>query len=230
MISILWATVIAFILAIMMYLFQKISTVTEIMDSIMVGAKTMIYATLILVSVWSIGSICKELGTAPYIVSVLEGVMSPVALPVLTFIISAFIALCTGTSWGTMAIVTPIVIPLAVSVDASLIIVICSVLTGAVIGDHCSPISDTTVISSTFSGSDHIDHVKTQMPYALIVSLVDAICYIFAGIGVPVLIDLIIGIFLLYLILQVLYVSSARKLGIAFPLPEWKSKSIKEKD
>jgi Na+/H+ antiporter NhaC len=230
MISILWATVIAFVLAMVMYLFQKISTVAEIMDSFMGGAKTMIYAALILVSAWSIGSICKELGTAPYIVSALEGVMSPIALPVLTFIISAFIALCTGTSWGTMAIVTPIVIPLAVSVDASLIIVISSVLTGAVMGDHCSPISDTTVMSSTFSGSDHIDHVRTQMPYALTVALVAAICYILAGIGIPAIIDLIIGIALLYLILRIFSASSARKLGITSPLPEWKPKSIKEKD
>jgi Na+/H+ antiporter NhaC len=228
MTSILWATIIAFVLAIIMYLFQKISTIAEIMDSFMDGAKTMIYATLILISAWSIGSICAELGTAPYVVNAVKGVLSPIVLPVITFLISAFIATCTGTSWGTMAIVTPIVIPLAVAIGVPLPIAISSVLTGAVMGDHCSPISDTTVMSSTFSGSDHIDHVKTQMPYALIITLVAAICYILAGIGVPVLIDLIVGIVLLYLLLLILSVISARQLGIKFPLPEWKENTKKE--
>lgn len=230
MLSILYGTIIAFVLAMVMYLFQKIASIAEIMDSFMEGAKMMIYATLILISAWSIGSICKELGTAAYVVSAVEGVMSPIALPIITFILSAFIAICTGTSWGTMAIVTPIVIPLAVSIGTPLPIAISAVLTGAVMGDHCSPISDTTVMSSTFSGSDHIDHVKTQMPYALTVALVAAICYILAGIGIPAIIDLIIGIALLYLILRIFSASSARKLGITFPLPEWKPKSIKEKD
>jgi len=228
MISILWATVIAFVLAMVMYLSQRIAGIIEIMDSFMDGAKMMIYAILIMISAWSIGSICSELGTAPYIVSVLEGVMSPVALPLLTFIISAFIAFCTGTSWGTMAIVTPIVIPLAVSIDASLPVAISAVLTGAVMGDHCSPISDTTVMSSTFAGSDHIDHIKTQIPYVLTIVVVAVICYILVGIGIPVIIDLIIGVALLYLILRVLSASSARTLGITFPLPEWKPKNIKD--
>lgn len=230
MLSILYGTIIAFVIAMVMYLFQKVASVAEIMDSFMSGARMMVYATLILISAWSIGSICKELGTAPYIVSSLEGVMSPVALPVLTFIISAFIALATGTSWGTMAIVTPIVIPLAVSIGTPLPIVISAVLTGAVMGDHCSPISDTTVMSSTFAGSDHIDHVKTQLPYAITVALIAAICYVLAGIGVPIILDLIIGIGALYGTLMVLSNRSAKSQGITFPLPVWKSKTIKEKD
>jgi len=230
MLSILYGTIIAFVLAMVMYLFQKIASVAEIMDSFMEGARMMVYATLILISAWSIGSICSELGTAAYVVSAVEGVMSPIALPIITFILSAFIALATGTSWGTMAIVTPLVIPLAVSIGTPLPIAISAVLTGAVMGDHCSPISDTTVMSSTFSGSDHIDHVKTQLPYAIVVALIAAICYILAGIGLPVLIDLIIGIGILYGTLMVLSNISAKSQGITFPLPEWKPKSIEEKD
>lgn len=230
MLSILYGTIIAFVLAMVMYLFQKIASVAEIMDSFMGGARMMVYATLILISAWSIGSICSELGTAAYVVSAVEGVMSPIALPIITFILSAFIALATGTSWGTMAIVTPLVIPLAVSIGTPLPIAISAVLTGAVMGDHCSPISDTTVMSSTFSGSDHIDHVKTQLPYAIVVALIAAICYILAGIGLPVLIDLIIGIGILYGTLMVLSNISAKSQGITFPLPEWKPKSIEEKD
>jgi len=119
-----------------------------------------------------------------------------------------------------MAIVTPIVIPLGVTVGAALPIVISSVLTGAVMGDHCSPISDTTVMSSTFAGSDHIDHVRTQIPYAITIALIAAVCYILAGIGVPVIIDLVIGIALVYIVVYLLSSISAKQLGIKFPLEE----------
>jgi len=220
MFAILLATFIAFIVAMIMYIAQKIATVAEIMDSFMSGARMMVYATLILITAWSIGSICDELGTAPYIVGALGGSLSPVILPILTFTISALIAISTGTSWGTMAIVTPIVIPLGVSVGAALPIVISSVLTGAVMGDHCSPISDTTVMSSTFAGSDHIDHVRTQIPYAITVALIAAFCYILAGLGVPVIIDLIVGFALVYLAVYFLSSISANQLGIKFPLEE----------
>lgn len=218
MFSILLATLIAFFVAIVMYLIQRIATVAEIMDSFLNGSRMMVYATLILISAWSIKGICDELGTAPYIVNALEGVLSPIILPILTFIISAFIALCTGTSWGTMGIVVPIVIPLGVSVGASLPLVISSVLTGAVMGDHCSPISDTTVMSSTFAGSDHIDHVRTQFPYALTVALIAIVCYFLAGVGIPVIIVLLIGIILLYLLIFIFSSLSAKQLGITFPL------------
>ncbi len=220
MFAILLATLIAFIVAMVMYISQKIASVAEIMDSFMNGARMMVYATLILITAWSIGSICDELGTAPYIVSALGGMMSPVILPILTFIISALIAISTGTSWGTMAIVVPIVIPLGISVGAYLPIVISSVLTGAVMGDHCSPISDTTVMSSTFAGSDHIDHVRTQMPYAFTVALIAVVCYFLAGFGVPVILNLIIGIALLFVTIYIFSSVSARQLGITFPLEE----------
>jgi len=230
MLSILYGTIIAFVLAMVMYLFQKVASVAEIMDAFMGGARMMVYATLILISAWSIGSICSELGTAAYVIGAVEGVMSPIALPIIVFVLSAFIALATGTSWGTMAIVTPIVIPLAVSVGAPLPIAISAVLTGAVMGDHCSPISDTTVMSSTFAGSDHIDHVTTQLPYAITIALIAAVCYVLVGLGLPVILALIIGIGLLYGTLMVLSNMSAKSQGITFPLPEWDKKTTKEKD
>lgn len=230
MLSILYGTIIAFVLAMVMYLFQKVASVAEIMDAFMGGARMMVYATLILISAWSIGSICSELGTAAYVIGAVEGVMSPIALPVIVFVLSAFIALATGTSWGTMAIVTPIVVPLAVNIGVPLPIAISAVLTGAVMGDHCSPISDTTVMSSTFAGSDHIDHVRTQLPYAITVALIAAVCYVLAGLGLPVILALIIGIGLLYGTLMVLSNMSAKSQGITFPLPEWDKKTTKEKD
>ena len=130
-----------------------------------------------------LGAICKDLGTAEYIVNAVEGIMSALLLPLVVFLVSAFIAFCTGTSWETMAITIPIAIPLAIAINVELPIVVASVLAGATMGDHCGPISDTTVMSSTFSGSDHIDYVKTQVLYALTCSAVAAICYTTAGAG-----------------------------------------------
>ena len=129
------------------------------------------------------GSFPKQLPTAGYLVQVLRGTIAPQWLPVLVFLIAAVISFATGTSWGTMAIMMPLVIPLAhtLGVDAQLspldlqIVlhgVISSVLAGAVFGDHCSPISDTTILSSMASACDHIDHVRTQLPYALLAAVV----------------------------------------------------------
>jgi len=230
MLSILYGTIIAFVVAMVMYLFQKIASVSEIMDAFMGGARMMVYATLVLISAWSIGSICSDLGTAAYVIGAVEGVMSPIALPIITFILSAFIALATGTSWGTMAIVTPIVVPLAVNMGTPLPIAISAVLTGAVMGDHCSPISDTTVMSSTFAGSDHIDHVRTQLPYAVTVALIAAVCYVLAGLGLPVILDLVIGAGILYGTLMVLSNMSAKSQGITFPLPAWNAKTTKKEN
>ena len=218
MFAIMLATLIAFFVALVMYVAQRIATVAELMDSFLNGARMMVYATLILVAAWSIKEVCDQLGTAPFIVNALEGILSPLMLPILTFIVSCFVAIFTGTSWGTMGIVVPIVIPLAVSVGAPLPMVISSVLTGAVMGDHCSPISDTTIMSSTFSGSDHMDHVKTQFPYSILVALIAIVCYILAGIGLYVGVVLLIGAVLLYFLIMVLSTFSAKQLGITFPL------------
>ena len=142
----------------------------------------MLVAVIILVLAWGISAITKELKTADYIISVLSDSISARFLPAIIFIAAASISFATGTSWGTMAIVTPIVIPMAytisglegLNVDDSetlLIGVVSSVLAGAVWGDHCSPIADTTILSSMSSKCDHIAHVKTQLPYAIIVGI-----------------------------------------------------------
>jgi Na+/H+ antiporter NhaC len=222
MLAIVYATFIALAVSMIMYWVQHIGTPTDMMKPFLVGAKGMLYAAMIQVTAWSIGSICSDLGTAPYIVGGVKGIMSPLLLPLVVFAVAAFIAFCTGTSWGTMAITIPIAIPLAIAISpAELPIVVAAVLGGATMGDHCGPISDTTVMSSTFSGSDHIDHVKTQIPYALTCSAVGAICYIAAGAGFPAIVNLIIGAGVLYGVLVVFSNVSAKKLGITFPLPEW---------
>jgi Na+/H+ antiporter NhaC len=143
----------------------------------------MLLAIIILTLAWSIGTVTQDVKTADYIISLLSDSISPRLLPVIVFLICALTSFSTGTSFGTMAIIMPIVIPLASGVsslynlppyDQSVILygVISSVLAGSVFGDHCSPISDTTILSSMASGCDHIDHVRTQLPYALVVGFV----------------------------------------------------------
>ncbi|HEX9614954.1 MAG TPA: Na+/H+ antiporter NhaC family protein, partial [Bacteroidota bacterium] len=173
--SLLWASLSGCIAAILLTIGQRLMSLTQAIDAWFDGLKSMLLAMLILVLAWSIGAVTEEIHTASFLVQILRGAIAPHWLPVLTFIIAAIVSFATGTSWGTMAIMMPLVIPLAntLSIDAALstgdttIIlhgVISSVLAGAVFGDHCSPISDTTILSSMASACDHIDHVRTQLP------------------------------------------------------------------
>jgi Na+/H+ antiporter NhaC len=139
-------------------------------DTIVNGFKTMMIAAAIIVLAWTIGLAASNVGTAQYVINVVTGSGLPgETLPILIFAISVFIAFTTGTSWGTMSIVTPIALPLGFqTVGAEILpVLLGALLGGAIMGDHCSPISDTTVMSSIFAGSDHIDHVNTQIPFAL---------------------------------------------------------------
>jgi len=181
-VALLWASFSACIVAGVMIISQKIMTLKETVDAWFMGLRSMFLALIILTLAWSIGTITNEMKTADYIVGILGDSLNPHYLPVLVFLVCAITSFSTGTSWGTMAIMMPIVIPLAVSVshlynlsplDSEIILhgVISSVLTGSVFGDHCSPISDTTILSSMASGCDHIDHVRTQLPYAVVVAI-----------------------------------------------------------
>ncbi len=181
--ALLWSSFTACIVAAIMILSQKIMSLSETIDAWFLGIRSMLLAIIILTLAWSIGAITVEMKTADYIISLIGGNISPYYLPVLIFIIAAITSFATGTSWGTMAIMMPIVIPLAHSVtglnnlnaaDSTIILygVISSVLAGSVFGDHGSPISDTTILSSIASGCNHVDHVRTQLPYALVVAFV----------------------------------------------------------
>ncbi|MCP4003103.1 MAG: hypothetical protein GY725_02790 [bacterium] len=137
------------------------------------------FAIAILFLAWMIGAVCVEIGTADYLVALTSGNVAPGLIPVLLFFVACVVAFSTGTSWGTMSILLPNVVALAAAAGeqhalGSLgMVTICigAVLEGSIFGDHCSPISDTTVLSSIASGSDHIDHVRTQLPYALTVAV-----------------------------------------------------------
>jgi Na+/H+ antiporter NhaC len=185
-VALLWASLSGCAIAVFLAVGRRALSLGEAFDAVVQGFKAMVMALVILVLAWSIGAATAELHAANYLVQILEGMLNPVWLPVLTFAIAAAMAFATGTSWATMAILMPLVIPLtnalavnvgysADQIDTLLLGAISSVLAGAVFGDHCSPISDTTILSSMASASDHIDHVRTQLPYAILVAVVGMI-------------------------------------------------------
>lgn len=180
--ALLWGSFLSCITAIIMTISQKLLNVKDALDSWFRGVRSMLYAMLILTLAWTIGLVAFEIKTADYLITSLNNVVDPRFLPVFVFIICAITSFATGTSWGSMAIVMPIALPLAYSIGSnyglshenlSVVIygVVSSVLAGSVFGDHCSPIADTTILSSMASSCDHIEHVRTQMPYAIIVGL-----------------------------------------------------------
>lgn len=181
--SLLWASLIAGIIAVILTFGQKIKKLEDTIKDWQGGIQSMMVAVIILILAWGISSITRDLNTADYLISILSDTISPRLFPAIVFVACGFISFATGTSWGTMAIVMPIVIPMSVTIsslqgyspaDSNLIIVgvISSVLAGSVWGDHCSPIADTTILSSLASECNHIDHVKTQLPYAISVGMV----------------------------------------------------------
>jgi Na+/H+ antiporter NhaC len=184
-VTLLWGSLAGCIVAIGMSLAQRILTLEESIDAWVSGMRAMIIAMLILALAWSLGSVTEQIGTALYLAQVLSHRVAIHLLPVMVFATAAAMSFATGTSWGTMAILLPLGIPLTVALGGNaglapggaehytiLLGTISSVLAGAIFGDHCSPISDTTILSSTASGCDHVDHVRTQLPYALLVAVV----------------------------------------------------------
>lgn len=179
--ALLWASFTGCMVAIALVVFQKILTLNQALESWVGGMQSMLMAVVILILAWGLGGVTQEVGTGTYLASLLEDSLPLSLLPGLVFFIAAITAFSTGTSWGTMAILFPVVVPLSIAMGAGvgfaggenygiLLGAISSVMAGAVFGDHCSPISDTTVLSSMSSACDLIDHVRTQLPYALVVA------------------------------------------------------------
>ena len=202
--SALFASVVTIIMAVS----KKIFTLSEAIDTWIDGMKGLIITGVILILAWSLGSVIKELGTAYYLVEVLKGAIPAFLLPSLIFALGAVISFSTGTAYGTMSILMPLAIPLAHSInpDMSFIVVSTSaVLTGAIFGDHCSPISDTTILSSMGAGCNHINHVNTQIWYSLFVAAITIVFgYIPASLGIPVYIVLPLAIVAVYVGVNIL--------------------------
>ncbi len=179
--ALLWSSLAGVVVAILLSVSQKILNLRKSIDALVQGYKTMLTAVLILVLAWSIALITEHLHTAEFIsTSLVKFELSPFLVPALTFLLAALVSFSTGSSWGTMAILYPLILPASwlicreagLDYDVSISIfhnVVSAVLAGSVLGDHCSPISDTTILSSLASSCNHINHVRTQMPYALTV-------------------------------------------------------------
>jgi Na+/H+ antiporter NhaC len=166
--------------------FQRVDNLSGLMSTIQAGIKGVLPAVLILSFAYAINTVSREMGTAQYVVESSREWFNPAFLPVLVFVISAFISFATGTSWGTFAIVIPVAVPLAFEfsqgqITTHVLGTIAAAAGGGVFGDHCSPLSDTTVLSSLGAACDHMDHVKTQIPYALVVAAVVSVFYIALG-------------------------------------------------
>jgi Na+/H+ antiporter NhaC len=179
--ALLWASISGVLMAISLTLVQKILNLKDTIDSLINGFRTMLTAIVILILAWSIALVTKHLHTADFISQSLVSInIAPQFIPAFTFILGALVAFSTGSSWGTMAILYPLILPASWLIaqnsgmdhHESLVIfhnVVSAVLAGSVMGDHCSPISDTTILSSLASSCNHIEHVRTQLPYALTV-------------------------------------------------------------
>jgi Na+/H+ antiporter NhaC len=213
--TLIWASFTGCVVAIGLAVAQKLLSLAHALEAWLGGMRAMFLAIVILVLAWGLGDVTEAMGTGPYISSLLRDTLPIHLLPVIVFLAAAVISFATGTSWGTMAILFPVVVPLAVAMGAGvgfaggdnytiLLGVISSVMAGSIFGDHCSPISDTTVMSSMASACDHIDHVRTQLPYALTVALVAiGVGDIPTAYGVSPWISLLVGVALLYAILRV---------------------------
>lgn len=193
------SAIFATIVAILMAKIKKIYTISEAIEVWVDGTKTLMITGVILILAWSLSSVIKEVGTAKFMINYLSGAIPAFLLPSIIFVLGSIISFSTGTAYGTMGILMPLAIPLAHSINPEMGYVVVStsaVLTGAIFGDHCSPISDTTILSSMGAGCDHIEHVKTQMPYAIYVASCTILFgYIPAGFGLPVFIVLPLAIF-----------------------------------
>jgi Na+/H+ antiporter NhaC len=207
-----WSAFIGSIVAVLMGVAKRSMSLGKAIDAWVGGIKSMVIAVIILSLAFALKSVISDMSLADWLVNVTEGFLSGHILPLLVFAVAMVVAFSTGTSWGTNSILMPLVIPIAAGVGGAegvltptIIASIGAVLTGAVFGDHCSPISDTTILSSMASGADHISHVKTQIPYAVTAALVAGIVgFVPAGYGVPVWLLLPVGIAILALIVRML--------------------------
>ena len=203
--ALMWGSYSAGVIAIIITVSKRLLPLHKAMNAWLNGARSMLLGCAVLVLAWTLGKVSEDLGTAEFLVEISSNFLTPQILPAVIFLTAAAISFSTGTSWATMSILVPIVMPMVIQliqgtpneVVASPIFVstFAAILSGSVLGDHCSPISDTTILSSTASGSDHIDHVRTQLPYALTVGAIALVSgYLLIGYGGNLSISIILGI------------------------------------
>jgi len=212
--ALMWASLSSMMTAAVLSLLQKIMTLEEVVNSWFHGVRAMLMAMIILILAWSLGEVSDILKTADFLVSVLGDTLPAFLLPTIVFLLAAATAFATGSSWGAMGILFPLAMPLTWAVMVAqgqagpehmhiLYSSISAILAGAVWGDHCSPISDTTILSSLASGCNHIEHVRTQLPYAMTVGgTAILIGSIPTALGLPWWLGMSVGLLILWLILK----------------------------
>ena len=196
----------ALLFTFLMYIPRKVLTFGQFMECLPEGFKAMVPAIMILTFAWTLSGVTGLLGADVFVAGILESStgMLEMFLPVIVFCIAVFLAFATGTSWGTFGILLPIVVPVMAPGSEMLTITVAATLAGAVCGDHCSPISDTTIMASTGAQCDHINHVSTQLPYALTVAVVSAVNYLLAAVIQNWMINLPIAIISMIVVVLVI--------------------------
>jgi Na+/H+ antiporter NhaC len=205
--ALIWASFTASVVAIIMIVTQRIMSLKDAMLISVNGMKSMLMAVVILSLAWGLGGVLSDIKTADCVAQLVSDSVPVQVLPLIIFLVSSVIAFATGTSWGSMAILFPISVPPVLQLSAGLpadqasavlYAAIGSILSGTVFGDHCSPISDTTIMSSIASSIDHMDHVGTQMPYALLVGVIACtLGYLPAGFAFSPWLGILLGLLLL---------------------------------
>ena len=197
----------AMILTIIIYLIRRVLNFKDCMACLPDGFKAMVPAILILTFAWTLKAMTDSLGAAVFVADAVQKSAGSFMnfLPAIIFIVACFLAFSTGTSWGTFGILIPIVVNVFMNTNPQLMIIsISACMAGAVCGDHCSPISDTTIMASAGAQCDHVNHVSTQLPYVIVVAVISFITYIVAGFAQSAWISMPVGIILLLLTLVVI--------------------------
>ncbi|MCA9513496.1 MAG: hypothetical protein KC635_00980 [Myxococcales bacterium] len=182
--AVLWAVVAGTVVAALMSAMQRTIGLKQATDLFFKGTGGLMPLAVLMVLAFAIGDVTKALGTGKFVAHLAAGGLPAALAPALLFLVACGIAFATGTSWGTFAIMLPIGVPMAAALGIPVPLAVGAVLGGGVFGDHCSPISDTTIIASLAAGTDHIDHVRTQLPYALTVAAVSVVGYLVAGVAI----------------------------------------------
>lgn len=203
----------ATIVLIILCLKEKLYTFEECISIYTKGCANAMFMCVVLVLAWSLSSVTGTLDTAGYLIEATSGFLAPEMLPLVMFIIGMIMSFATGTSWGTMGVLMPLGLPVAISMGASLPMVSSAILGGALFGDHCSPISDTTVLASIGASCDHVDHFETQMPYAVTVAVVCGIMYLLGGVVTAPAVVVSISAVMLTVFVFVLHKISVKKHG-----------------
>ena len=180
--AILWGVIAALVLAAIMYRIQGILTVTELIDDLVLGIKGLMPVLIILALAFTISTTTTALGTGIFIAQAIYSWMPVQLMPALIFLLSCLVAFSTGTSWGTFAIMIPIVLPMSEMLGLDPSLTLAAALGGGIFGDHCSPISDSTIVASMAAATDHISHVRTQIPYALLAASGALFLFLLCGI------------------------------------------------